>query len=55
MVDAIKQHGVAEYKLYDDERHAFARVENQIDADQQVTDFLKELWGLSVRGPLLSR
>lgn len=42
VVDAIKKHGgVADYKIYEDEGHGFARVENQIDAYQRVTDFLK--------------
>lgn len=42
VVDAIKKRGgVAEYKIYENEGHGFARVENQIDAYQRVTDFLK--------------
>jgi len=42
VVDAIKKHGgVAEYKIYENEGHGFAKVENQIDAYQRVTDFLK--------------
>jgi dipeptidyl aminopeptidase/acylaminoacyl peptidase len=42
VVDEIKKHGgVAEYKIYDDEGHGFARVENQIDAYQRVANFLK--------------
>ena len=42
VVDAVKKlGGVADYKIYDDEGHGFARVENQIDAYQRVTDFLK--------------
>jgi dipeptidyl aminopeptidase/acylaminoacyl peptidase len=42
VVDEIKKHGgVAEYKIYDDEGHGFSRVENQIDAYQRVTNFLK--------------
>ncbi len=42
VVDEIKKHGgVAEYKIYENEGHGFARVENQIDAYQRVTDFLK--------------
>ena len=42
VVDAIKKRGgVADYKIYEDEGHGFARVENQIDAYQRVTDFLK--------------
>ena len=42
MVDAIKKRGgVVEYKVYGDEGHGFARVENQIDAYKRVADFLK--------------
>jgi len=42
VVDAVKKRGgVAEYKVYDDEGHGFARVENQIDAYKRVADFLK--------------
>jgi len=42
VVDAIKKRGgVADYKIYEDEGHGFARVENQIDAYRRVTDFLK--------------
>jgi dipeptidyl aminopeptidase/acylaminoacyl peptidase len=42
VVDEIKKHGgVADYKIYENEGHGFARVENQIDAYQRVTDFLK--------------
>ena len=42
VVDAIKKHGgVADYKIYEDEGHGFARVENQIDAYQRVSNFLK--------------
>jgi dipeptidyl aminopeptidase/acylaminoacyl peptidase len=42
MVDAIKKHGgVADYKIYENEGHGFAKVENQIDAYRRVTDFLK--------------
>jgi dipeptidyl aminopeptidase/acylaminoacyl peptidase len=42
VVDAVKkQGGVADYKIYADEGHGFARVENQIDAYQRVTNFLK--------------
>jgi dipeptidyl aminopeptidase/acylaminoacyl peptidase len=42
VVDAIKKRGgVAEYKVYENEGHGFARVENQIDAYQRVADFLK--------------
>jgi dipeptidyl aminopeptidase/acylaminoacyl peptidase len=42
VADAIKKRGgVADYKIYENEGHAFAKVENQIDAYQRVTDFLK--------------
>ncbi len=42
VVNALKKRsGVAEYKVYDDEGHGFARVENQIDAYKRVADFLK--------------
>jgi dipeptidyl aminopeptidase/acylaminoacyl peptidase len=42
VVDAIrKRGGVAEYKVYENEGHGFARVENQIDAYKRVADFLK--------------
>lgn len=41
VVDAIKKRGgVAEYKVYENEGHGFARVENQIDAYKRVADFL---------------
>jgi dipeptidyl aminopeptidase/acylaminoacyl peptidase len=42
VVDAIKKNGgVADYKIYENEGHGFAKVENQIDAYQRVADFLK--------------
>jgi len=42
VADAIKKHGgVAQLKIYQDEGHGFARVQNQIDAYQRVSDFLK--------------
>jgi dipeptidyl aminopeptidase/acylaminoacyl peptidase len=42
VVDAVtKQGGKAEYKIYDNEGHGFARIENQIDAYKRVSDFLK--------------
>jgi len=42
VVDALKKRGgVAEYKVYENEGHGFARVENQIDAYRRVSDFLK--------------
>jgi dipeptidyl aminopeptidase/acylaminoacyl peptidase len=41
VVDAVKKNGgVAEYKIYENEGHGFARVENQIDAYKRVADFL---------------
>jgi dipeptidyl aminopeptidase/acylaminoacyl peptidase len=41
VVDAVKKRGgVAEYKVYENEGHGFARVENQIDAYKRVADFL---------------
>jgi dipeptidyl aminopeptidase/acylaminoacyl peptidase len=41
-VDAVKKRGgVVEYKVYENEGHRFARVENQIDAYRRVSDFLK--------------
>ena len=42
VVEAVKKRGgVAEYKIYENEGHGFARVENQIDAYKRVADFLK--------------
>ncbi len=42
VVDAVtKQGGKAEYKIYQNEGHGFARIENQIDAYKRVSDFLK--------------
>ncbi len=42
VVDAVKKNGgSAELKVYKNEGHGFARVENQIDAYQRVADFLK--------------
>jgi dipeptidyl aminopeptidase/acylaminoacyl peptidase len=42
VADAIKKHGgMVQLKIYPDEGHGFARVENQIDAYQRVSDFLK--------------
>jgi dipeptidyl aminopeptidase/acylaminoacyl peptidase len=41
MVEAIKKRGgVVEYKVYENEGHGFARIENQIDAYKRVADFL---------------
>jgi dipeptidyl aminopeptidase/acylaminoacyl peptidase len=41
VVEAVKKHGgTAEYKIYDNEGHGFARIENQIDAYKRVGDFL---------------
>jgi dipeptidyl aminopeptidase/acylaminoacyl peptidase len=42
VVDAIKKHGgTVDYKIYENEGHGFARVENQIDAYKRVADFLQ--------------
>ncbi len=42
VVDAIKKRGgAAEYKVYENEGHGFAKVENQIDAYKRVAEFLK--------------
>ena len=42
VADAVKKNGgVAQLKIYKDEGHGFARVENQIDAYQRVSDFLR--------------
>jgi dipeptidyl aminopeptidase/acylaminoacyl peptidase len=41
VVEAIKKRGGSvDYKIYDNEGHGFARVENQIDAYKRVADFL---------------
>ena len=41
VVDAIKKRGgTVDYKIYENEGHGFARVENQIDAYQRVANFL---------------
>jgi len=41
VVDAIKKRGgTVDYKIYENEGHGFARVENQIDAYTRVADFL---------------
>ncbi|HEV2399074.1 MAG TPA: S9 family peptidase [Candidatus Sulfotelmatobacter sp.] len=41
VVDAIKKRGgTVDFKVYENEGHGFARVENQIDAYQRVADFL---------------
>ena len=42
VVDAIKKRGgLIDYKVYENEGHGFARVENQIDAYKRVADFLQ--------------
>jgi dipeptidyl aminopeptidase/acylaminoacyl peptidase len=42
VVEAIKKRGgVVEYKVFENEGHGFARVENQIDAYKRAADFLK--------------
>jgi dipeptidyl aminopeptidase/acylaminoacyl peptidase len=41
VVDALKKHGGrVDAKVYENEGHGFARVENQIDAYKRVADFL---------------
>jgi dipeptidyl aminopeptidase/acylaminoacyl peptidase len=41
VVDAIKKRGgTVDSKIYENEGHGFARVENQIDAYKRVADFL---------------
>ncbi|HKD83046.1 MAG TPA: S9 family peptidase [Candidatus Angelobacter sp.] len=37
-----KRKGVVEIKVYDNEGHGFAKIENQIDANTRVADFLKK-------------
>jgi dipeptidyl aminopeptidase/acylaminoacyl peptidase len=42
IASAVKKHGgTAILKIYEDEGHGFARVENQIDAYQRAADFLR--------------
>jgi dipeptidyl aminopeptidase/acylaminoacyl peptidase len=42
VADAVKKRGgKVQLKIYENEGHGFARVENQIDAYQRVSDFLK--------------
>jgi dipeptidyl aminopeptidase/acylaminoacyl peptidase len=42
VVAAVKKRGgLVEYKVYENEGHGFAKVENQIDAYKRVADFLK--------------
>jgi dipeptidyl aminopeptidase/acylaminoacyl peptidase len=42
VVDAVKRRGgVVDLKIYENEGHGFARVENQMDAYKRVSDFLK--------------
>ena len=42
VVDALKKRGgVVDLKVYENEGHGFARVENQIDAYKRVSDFLR--------------
>jgi dipeptidyl aminopeptidase/acylaminoacyl peptidase len=41
VVEGIKKRGgTVDYKIYENEGHGFARVENQIDAYKRVADFL---------------
>ena len=37
-----KRDGVAELKVYENEGHGFAKIENQIDAYTRIADFLKK-------------
>ncbi len=37
-----KNGGVAELKVYEDEGHGFSRIENQIDANKRIAEFLKK-------------
>jgi len=42
VIDAVKKRGgTVELKVYENEGHGFAKVENQIDAYKRVSDFLK--------------
>jgi dipeptidyl aminopeptidase/acylaminoacyl peptidase len=42
VVEAVKKRGgVVEYKVYENEGHGFAKVENQVDAYKRVAEFLK--------------
>jgi dipeptidyl aminopeptidase/acylaminoacyl peptidase len=42
VVEKIKEHGgIADYKIYENEGHGFSKVENQIDAYERVTNFVK--------------
>ena len=42
VVKAIKARGgTVDYKIYDNEGHGFSKIENQIDAYQRITNFLK--------------
>jgi len=42
VVEAVKKNGgVVEHKIYENEGHGFARVDNQIDAYKRVSDFVK--------------
>jgi len=43
VVQAVKKRGgVVEFKVYENEGHGFAKVENQIDAFTRIADFLKK-------------
>jgi dipeptidyl aminopeptidase/acylaminoacyl peptidase len=42
VADAVRKNGgKVEFKIYENEGHGFARIENQIDAYKRVADFLK--------------
>lgn len=43
VVQAVKKrNGIVEFKIYENEGHGFAKIENQIDAYTRVADFLKK-------------
>ena len=43
VVQAVKKRGgVVELKIYDNEGHGFAKIENQIDAFTRIVEFLKK-------------
>ena len=42
VVEEITKHsGKVDYRIYPDEGHGFARLENQMDAYERITNFLK--------------
>ncbi len=43
ILDAVrKKGGVAELKIYENEGHGFSRIENQIDSNRRIAEFLKK-------------